>query len=138
MDIQHFSKDSHACLRVLVVDDYPAGAESLAMLLRRSGYQVQTAQDGEAGLNAATNFLPHVVLLDLVMPKLDGYEVAKQIRQQPWGKNIFIVALTGFGRKEDRERTQAAGFDAHLVKPGFHSQLKSLLAERSKNVQAGK
>ncbi len=125
------SKDATASLRILIVDDYPTTAETLAKWLTRLGYQVQMAKDGEAALETAKDFLPDVILLDLGIPKLNGYEAAREIRRQPWGKNIFIVAVTGFGRNEDRERTRAAGFDAHLLKPMFHSELKALLDKRS-------
>jgi CheY-like chemotaxis protein len=114
--------------RILVVDDYPNAAESLARWLRRMGNEVHTALDGLEGVEAAEMFRPEVVLLDIGMPKLNGYEAAQRTRAQPWGKDIVLVALTGWGQAEDRQRTQAAGFDLHLVKPIDHSQLTGLLA----------
>jgi PAS domain S-box-containing protein len=121
------SPESAPARRILVVDDYPNAAESLARWLRRMGNEVQTALDGLEGVQAAEAFRPQVVLLDIGMPKLDGYEAARRIRAQPWGKQILLVAVTGWGQAEDRQRTQAAGFDVHLVKPIDHSQLTTLL-----------
>ena len=114
--------------RILVVDDYPNAAESLARWLRRMGNEVHTALDGLEGIEAAEMLRPEVVLLDIGMPKLNGYEAARRIRAQPWGKEIVLVALTGWGQAEDRQRTQAAGFDVHLVKPIDHRQLTALLS----------
>ncbi len=104
-------------LRVLVVDDNRAAAEMLATLFRLKGSAVQLAHDGEAAVLTAERFLPDVVLLDLGMPKLNGYDACRRMREQPWGERMIIVALTGWGRDEDRERTREAGFDLHLVKP---------------------
>jgi PAS domain S-box-containing protein len=114
--------------RILVVDDYPNAAESLARLLRWMGNEVRTALDGLEGVEAAETFRPEVILLDIGMPRLNGYEAAARIRAQPWGKQIVLIALTGWGQAEDRQRTQAAGFDVHLVKPIDHGQLTILLA----------
>jgi CheY-like chemotaxis protein len=104
-------------LKVLVVDDNRAAAEMLATLFRLKGSAVQLAHDGEAAVLTAEKFLPDVVLLDLGMPKLNGYDACRRMREQPWGERMIIVALTGWGRDEDRERTREAGFDHHLVKP---------------------
>jgi CheY-like chemotaxis protein/two-component sensor histidine kinase len=114
--------------RILIVDDYPNAAESLARLLRWMGNEVRTALDGLEGVEAAETFRPEVILLDIGMPRLNGYEAAARIRAQPWGKQIVLIALTGWGQAEDRQRTQAAGFDVHLVKPIDHGQLTILLA----------
>ena len=103
--------------RVLVVDDNQDSAESLALLLRLSGHLVQTAHDGEAALEAADRFQPDAILLDLGMPRLNGYEVCERIRLRPWGQGVLLVAQTGWGQAQDRARTLAAGFDAHLTKP---------------------
>ncbi|HYE88503.1 MAG TPA: ATP-binding protein [Vicinamibacterales bacterium] len=103
--------------RVLVVDDNADSAESMAMLLRGQGHQVETAHDGEDALAVADRFRPEAVLLDLGMPKLNGFEVCKRIRQQPWGGSVLIIAQTGWGQEQDRQRTVNAGFDAHLTKP---------------------
>jgi signal transduction histidine kinase len=103
--------------RILVVDDNADAAEALALLLRLSGHQVETAFDGVEALRVAPAFSPEVVLLDLGMPRLDGYDTARSIRAEPWGKDVRLVALTGWGQPKDRDRTLEAGFNAHLVKP---------------------
>jgi signal transduction histidine kinase len=115
--------------RILVVDDNLDSAESLAMLLGITGHEVQTAHDGEAAVAAAETFRPEVVLLDIGLPKLNGYEAAHQIRQQPWGRKMALVALTGWGQEEDRRKSKQAGFDNHLVKPVDYAALVQLLAE---------
>jgi DNA-binding response OmpR family regulator len=114
--------------RVLVVDDLRDSADSLAMLLARMGHEVHTAYDGEEGIAAAAAFQPEVILLDLGLPKVNGYEACRRIREQPWGKEIFLVALTGWGQEDDRRRTAEAGFDHHLVKPVDLTTLTGLLA----------
>jgi CheY-like chemotaxis protein len=85
--------------------------------LRLSGHLVQTAHDGEAALEAADRFQPDAILLDLGMPRLNGYEVCERIRLRPWGQGVLLIAQTGWGQAQDRARTLAAGFDAHLTKP---------------------
>ncbi len=103
--------------RILIVDDNRDALESLAALLEMSGHEVHVAADGEAALQVAEDCTPEVVLLDLGLPKLDGYEVARRLRETPWGKAAVIIALTGWGQDEDRRRTRASGFDSHMVKP---------------------
>jgi signal transduction histidine kinase len=103
--------------RLLVVDDNVDAANSLAMMLRLEGHEVVTADNGVDALNIASQFRPEVVLLDLGMPKLNGYETAQRMRQHAWGQQAAIIALTGWGQPADRDRTLAAGFDAHLTKP---------------------
>jgi signal transduction histidine kinase len=103
--------------RILVADDNRDAAESLALQLQLAGHEVRTAHDGAEALKVGNVFKPQIVLLDLGMPKMDGYETARQMRVRAWGKRAAIVALTGWGQQQDRERTAAAGFDAHLVKP---------------------
>jgi CheY-like chemotaxis protein/anti-sigma regulatory factor (Ser/Thr protein kinase) len=103
--------------RILVVDDNEDAAETLAVMLRVSGHDVRTAHDGQQALDVAPGFAPHVVMLDLGMPNLDGYETAARIRAQPWGHRVPLLALTGWGQPRDRQRTFEAGFNAHLVKP---------------------
>jgi signal transduction histidine kinase len=103
--------------RILIVDDNRDALESLGTLMQMAGHVVQTAPDGEQALCEAPEFHPDLVLLDLGLPRLDGYEVARRIRAAPWGKNLVLVALTGWGQDADRRRTREAGFDWHLVKP---------------------
>ena len=113
--------------RILVVDDYPSAAESLARRLKRFGNEVETALDGFEGIKRAETFRPDIVLLDIGMPKLNGYKTAQRIREQPWGRDMVLIAFTGWGQEEDRQRTREAGFDAHLVKPVDYTKLSELL-----------
>ena len=99
------------------------------MMLKCTGNETHTAYDGVEAVEAAAKFQPAVVLLDIGLPKLNGYEVARKIREQPWGRDMVLVALTGWGQKEDREKSKEAGFNAHLVKPVEQSVLMKLLAE---------
>jgi len=114
--------------RLLIVDDLADTAESMAMLFGAMGHEVQTAYDGEEALAAAQRFRPDVVLLDIGLPKLSGYEVCRRIREQPWGDSMFLIALTGWGQEQDRRRTEAAGFDHHLVKPVSSDTVLELIA----------
>jgi signal transduction histidine kinase len=116
-------------LRILIVDDNRDGADSLSMMLRMMGNETCTAYDGEEAVTAATEFRPDVILLDLGLPKLTGYEACRRIRQQPDGKEPVIIAQTGWGQEEDRQRTHEAGFDHHMVKPVDPQALMKLLAE---------
>ena len=117
--------------RILIVDDNEDGAQSLAMLLELGGHETHTAHDGLAALEAVERLRPDAVLLDIGLPGLNGYEVCRRIREQPWGKNMVLVALTGWGKDEDRQQSAAAGFDSHLVKPVDHAVLNGLLASMS-------
>jgi two-component system, chemotaxis family, CheB/CheR fusion protein len=117
--------------RILVVDDFPTLTEGLAKWLRGQGHDVEVAFDGLQALEAAERFQPDIILLDINMPGLDGYETAQRIRRQPWGKEIVLVALTGYGREEDRSRIRDVGFNAHLVKPLVYKQVAALLASYS-------
>jgi signal transduction histidine kinase len=114
--------------RILIADDNNDALESLATLLQLSGHEVYTATNGGTALQSAERHLPEVALLDIGMPLLDGYEVAKRIRAQPWGQRITLVALTGWGQDSDRRRSREAGFDSHLVKPLDLDTLTDLLA----------
>jgi CheY-like chemotaxis protein len=114
--------------RILVVDDNQDSATSLAMLLKLAGNETHTAYDGLEAVEAVAAFRPDVVLLDIGLPKLNGYEVALKVRQQPWGKNVVLVAVTGWGQEEDRQKSRRAGFEAHLVKPVDYAALMELLA----------
>jgi signal transduction histidine kinase/ActR/RegA family two-component response regulator len=115
--------------RILVVDDNRDSADSLAMLLELMGHEVRIAQDGLEAVEESATFQPHVILLDLGLPRLNGYEAARRIREQQRHGALTMVALTGWGQKEDRRRTAEAGFDAHLVKPVDLVALTKLLAE---------
>lgn len=103
--------------RLLVIDDNKDAANSLAMLLRLQGHEVQVAFSGVAALEIAKTFRPHLVFLDIGMPDMDGYEVAGRLRNESWGRNTVLVALTGWGQHDDRRRSAEAGFNHHLVKP---------------------
>ncbi len=118
--------------RVLVVDDNRDAAASMGMLLKFLGTDVEVANDGIAALSAITSYRPDVVLLDIGMPGMDGFEVARRIRENRSFDNIVLIALTGWGQTEDRNRTQAAGFDHHLVKPADITALQSLLVAVAK------
>jgi len=119
--------------RILVVDDNRDSAISLAMLLRIMGNETQTAHDGLEALDVAAVFRPDLVLLDIGMPKLNGYETATRIRQQPWGRSMVLVALTGWGQEADRQKSDEAGFDSHMVKPIEPAALEKLLAKLKAN-----
>ena len=114
--------------RVLIVDDSEDGAESLAMLLEFGGHQTYQAHDGLAAIEAADRLRPDAVLLDIGLPRLNGYEVCRRIREEPWGKDVVLVALTGWGQEEDRQRSREAGFNTHMVKPVDHNLLLKLFA----------
>jgi CheY-like chemotaxis protein len=114
--------------RVLVVDDNRDAAMSLAMMLKLMGNETRTAHDGQEAIDVAAAFRPDLILLDIGMPRLNGYDTAKQIRQQSWGKTIVLVALTGWGQDEDRRKSDEAGFDSHMVKPIEPAALEKLLA----------
>lgn len=103
--------------RILVVDDNRDSADSLARLLQLLGHQTEIAYDGPSAVESADEFRPEVVLLDVGLPGLDGFEVARRIRAQAWGKDLMLIAATGWGQAEDRRRSREAGFDHHMVKP---------------------
>ncbi len=114
--------------KVLVVDDNKAGAKMLSMIVKMLGNDVRKAHDGQEGIEVAEDFLPDVILMDIGMPKMNGYEAARYIRQQPWGNKVMLVALTGWGQEEDKQKTKDAGFDHHLVKPAEPAELQKLLS----------
>ncbi len=125
--------------RVLVVDDNVDSAESMAVLLRLYGHDVRLAHDGEAALEEARSFRPDVMFLDIDLPKMDGYEVARRLRLEPAMGGLTLVAMTGYGQEEERRRTREAGFHSHLVKPVDFEMLQELLsslpANQSRNRQ---
>jgi CheY-like chemotaxis protein len=114
--------------RILIVDDNRDSADSLAVLLRILGHEVRQAYDGLEGFAAALEFLPDVLLLDIGLPGMNGYEVAKRIRSENGLRSVRIVAVSGYGSDEDRQRARAAGFDDYLVKPLELASLESILA----------
>ena len=114
--------------RILVVDDNTDAAESLAALLSINGHETRLAHDGLQAVEQAQTFHPDVVFLDIGMPAIDGHETARRIRQQPWGKDMVLVALTGWGQSEDRRRSREAGFNHHLVKPADPVVVQKLIA----------
>jgi CheY-like chemotaxis protein len=121
--------DRQPPVRVLVADDCPDTRDSLTVLLRLWGFCVAQAEDGLAALSLAAPFLPDVVLLDLAMPGLDGYEVARGLRRDPALSGVLLVAVSGYGRHEDRDRAVAAGFDHYLLKPLDPKLLRLLLED---------
>ena len=114
--------------RILVADDNYDSATSLSILLNDVGYDVRTAGDGVQALETAAQFRPDIALLDIGMPKLNGYEVARHFRRQPWGRNVLLIAVTGWGGADHRQQTAQAGFDHHLTKPVDPAALTRLLA----------
>jgi signal transduction histidine kinase len=116
-----------AARRILVVDDNVDSAKTLGMLLKYLGADVQVVHDGPAAIDAIETFQPGVVLLDLGMPEMDGYEVARRVRERHQSNDVTLIALTGWGQEDDRRRTREAGFDHHLVKPADIAALQSLL-----------
>ena len=114
--------------RILIVDDSEDGAETLAMLLQFGGHETHKAHDGVEAIDLAERLRPDAVLLDIGLPGMNGYEVCSRIRKEPWGKEMVLVALTGWGQEEDRQRSKEAGFDAHMVKPVDFRVLLKLLA----------
>jgi CheY-like chemotaxis protein len=113
--------------RILVVDDNADSADSLALLLGIWDHDVQTANDGPAAVRAAEKFRPDVVFLDLGLPRMNGFEVARELRKLPGLAGVALVALSGYGREEDRKQTRQAGFVQHLVKPVDPDEIKALL-----------
>lgn len=114
-------------LTILIADDNPDSVESLGMLLRASGHRVELAHDGREAVESATRLKPDVVILDIGMPKLNGYDAARRIREQPWAQTTLLIAITGWGQTQDRQRSQASGFNHHLIKPVDAEELEELL-----------
>jgi CheY-like chemotaxis protein len=124
-------------LRVVVVDDNVDSAEAMSLLVRHYGHDVQVAHDGERALQVAEEHRPHVVLLDISLPRVDGYEVARRLRTQPWAAATSIVALSGWAPDPDRQRSVEAGFDRYLVKPADPDELLRLLADIQRMLAEG-
>jgi two-component system CheB/CheR fusion protein len=113
---------------ILIVEDNDDARESMRLLLESLGHRVIASSDGQRGLALALQYVPEVVLIDLGLPGLDGYEVARGLRSIPEGKTAMLIAVTGYGQQDDRRRSKEAGFDAHLVKPVSQSLLSSLIS----------
>jgi CheY-like chemotaxis protein len=120
--------NANRVLRVLVVDDNVDTVLGFSLLLKAQGHDVRTAYNGPDAVETAAEFHPQVIMLDIGLPGLNGYEVAKQIRDQPEGEKITLIALTGYGQDSDRRTSSDAGFDHHLVKPARFEQLLQILA----------
>jgi CheY-like chemotaxis protein len=114
--------------RILVADDNPDALESLALLLECDGHEVWKAANGAEAFALAEKYQPHLALLDIGMPVLDGYEAARRIRSAAWGKGMMLVALSGWGQSSDVQRSRESGFDSHLVKPASFDALAQLLS----------
>lgn len=121
--------------RVLIVDDNADALASLSMVVRALGSETFDARDGLEAIESAGNLRPDVILMDIGMPKLNGYDAARRIRQEPWGHNVLMVATTGWGKEEDRRRSKEAGFDLHLVKPIDISAVQEVLASPGRTPQ---
>jgi CheY-like chemotaxis protein len=117
-----------SALRILIVDDNRDGADILSMMLKMLGNDTRTAYDGQEGVEAAAQFRPDVMLIDIGLPKLNGYDACRRIREQAWAKKAILIAVTGGGQEEDRHRAHEAGFDKHMVKPLEPQALMKLLA----------
>jgi DNA-binding response OmpR family regulator len=118
---------SGSSLRILIVDDNRDAADSVGLMLQSTGNEICVAYDGEDAVRAADRFRPQVVLLDIGLPKLNGYEACRRIRKQPWGRNMVVIAVTGWGQDDDKRKAEDAGFDRHMVKPVDPHNLIKLL-----------
>jgi CheY-like chemotaxis protein len=114
--------------RILIVDDNEDSAISLGMMLKIMGHDIRTAHDGLEAVDTTATFLPDVVLLDIGLPKLNGYDACRRMREQPWGERMVIIALSGWGQDDDKLRSKEAGFNFHMVKPLDPAGLEKLLA----------
>ena len=124
--------------RLLVVDDNMDAADILVMTLQMFGHEVQVAYSGQAALETAVEYQPECVLLDIGLPEMDGYQVAQHLRQQPQTKDVWLIAMTGYGQDSDRQRTKEAGFDHHFVKPVDPQKLQNLLVTLAKQTRLAK
>ena len=115
--VKDFRRESGISRRILIVDDMRDNANTLAMMLRALGHEVHVVYDGLEAVGAAERLRPEVVLLDIAMPGLNGYEACRQIRATEWGRSMFMIAQTGWGQEEDRRKAEEAGFDRHMLKP---------------------
>ena len=116
--------------RILIAEDNRDAADMLAMLLNLAGHEVRVAHGGRAAVAIAQTFRPEIAILDIGMPDLNGYEVARELRRQSWGAGIYLVAVSGWGGESDRQRAMQAGFDRHLTKPVDPGSLEAVLAKK--------
>lgn len=123
--------DANALLRILIVDDYAPAADSLAELLQLQGFETRVARDGADALEAAVDFKPALALIDIGLPRMDGYELARRLRDTAGFENLRLVALTGFGQAGDLARAKEAGFEAHLLKPVSLERLDAVIRSAS-------
>jgi CheY-like chemotaxis protein len=121
--------------RILLVDDNVDAAETLGMLLTALGATIAVAHSGRAALATLDSFVPDTVLLDIGMPEMDGYEVARIIRSRPQHAEVLLIALTGWGQQDDQRRSRTAGFDHHLVKPPNIEKLRELLGGKASRIE---
>jgi PAS domain S-box-containing protein len=128
VDVEEETTATPSSKRVLVIDDYEPNRKTISRLLHLMGHEVKTAASGEEGLSSLTTFQADIILLDLNMPGLNGFETAKRIRERPALQNVTLVALTGYGQEEDVQRTKEAGFDLHLVKPADIDKLEKVVS----------
>jgi two-component system, chemotaxis family, CheB/CheR fusion protein len=126
--LERSREERHRPRRVLIVEDNIDAAESLRRALELRGHVVRVVHDGRAALTTVQEVDPEVVLLDIGLPHMDGYEVARRLRATERGRQLFLVAVTGWGQPEDRARAQSAGFDEHLTKPVHSGELSDLIA----------
>ncbi|MBD2757685.1 response regulator [Spirosoma validum] len=123
--------------RILVVDDNADATLILGMSLQLKGYDVQTCLNGQQALERTQSWRPQAILLDISMPGMDGFETIRRLREHPWGQEVVIIALTGYGQAEDQQRTRAAGFDEHWIKPVDLTLMPTRLLELITKKQAG-
>jgi CheY-like chemotaxis protein len=121
--------ESDSRFKVLIADDNRDAADSLALLLELNGHEVLVAHNGKEALTIARQALPRAVILDIGMPDISGYEVARRIRAEPWEHGVLLIALTGWGQEHDKARANAAGFDHHLTKPVDPDHVEKLLQD---------
>jgi CheY-like chemotaxis protein len=118
--------------RILIADDNVDGAETMGMLLESDGHEVHLAHTGTEAFESAKRLKPDIVVLDIGMPDIDGYEVAQRIRHEAWGSDIVLIAITGWGQADDKRRALAAGFDRHMTKPVDPIQLEQLFEQATR------
>jgi CheY-like chemotaxis protein len=127
--LQGTSVTQNKSRRILVIDDNEDAAQTLGMVLEMSGHEVHLAYDGEQAVAMARDLNPQIALVDIGLPKLNGYGVAQSIRAEPWGEKMVLIALTGWGQEDDKRRALAAGFNFHLTKPVDPDQVDALIAQ---------